>query len=132
MQESKLEACQILWFSELVLFNFQICYHSGRSNRAANALSHCPTNPDSSSENDSDSEAEVAISYGLSCSTVWDIIDPHLGGTQLPMYIRLEAWSINSVLEEHQEESPIDVCTKTHQYLIWFHLPLWQKNKIRI
>ena len=58
-----------------------------------------PQNPDSSSENESDSEAEVAISYGLSCSVVWDIIDPHLGGTLLPMDIRLEAQSIKGVLE---------------------------------
>ena len=43
VQESKLGACQIQWLSELALFNFQICYHSGRSNRAANALSCSPT-----------------------------------------------------------------------------------------
>ena len=111
VQECKLEACQIRWLSELALFNFQICYHSESSYRAADALSCHPTNPDSSSENDSDSEAEVAISYGLSCSAVQDIIDPHLGGTWLPMDIRFDAQSIGSVLEEHQEESPIDVCT---------------------
>ena len=35
----------------------------------------------------------------------------HLGNTQLPKDIRLEAQSISSVLEEHQEESPLDVCT---------------------
>ena len=70
VQESKLGACQIWWFSELALFSFHTCYHSGRSNRAANALSHHPTNPDSSSMNDSESEAEVAISYGLFCSAV--------------------------------------------------------------
>ena len=64
MQESKLGACQTRWLSELALFNFQICFHSGRSNRITDAFSHYPTNPDSSSPNDSDSEAKVAISYG--------------------------------------------------------------------
>ena len=53
----------------------------------------------SSLENGSDSEAEIAVSYGLSCSAIWDIIDPHLGGTQLPMDIRLEVQSISSVLQ---------------------------------
>ena len=93
------------------MFNFQICYHSRRSDRATDALSHCATNPDSPSENDSDSKAEVDISYGLLCSTVWVIIDLHLGGTWLPMDISLEAQSINSVLEEHEEEDLMDVCT---------------------
>ena len=91
VQESKLRACQIRWLSDLALFNLQICYHSGRSNRVNDALSYHPTNPDSSSENGSDSEVEVAISYGFSCFAVWDIIDPHLGGTQLSTDIRLEA-----------------------------------------
>ena len=80
-QESKLVACQIWWLSELALFNIQICYHSGRSNRSIDALCNHPTNPDSSSGKDSDSEAQVVISYGLSCSTVHDIVHPHLGGT---------------------------------------------------
>ena len=61
-------------------------------------------------DNGSDREAEVAISYGLSCSAVQDIIDPHLGHTQLPMDIRLEAQSINSMLEKCEEEDPVDVC----------------------
>ena len=106
---SKLGACKIMWLSDLALFNFQNFYHSGRSSRATNALSHHPSNPDSSSKNGSDSEAEVAFSYGLSCSAVWDIIDPHLDGTGLAMDIRLEAQLINSVLEKSEEEDPIDV-----------------------
>ena len=45
VQESKLGASQIQWFSELALFNFTIKYQTGWSNRAADALSHCPINP---------------------------------------------------------------------------------------
>ena len=67
------------------------------------------------------SEVQVSISYGLSCIAVWDIIDPHLGGTWLSMDIKLEAQSISSVLEEHQEESPIDVCT--HETLVFDMVP---------
>ena len=91
-----------------------------KSNRAVDALSCHPTNPDSSSENDSDNEAEVAISYGLPCSTVQDINDTHFSGTQLTMDIRLEV-QINSVLEEHQEENPIHVCT--HEISVFAKVP---------
>ena len=114
-------ACQIRWLSELALFNFHISYHSGRSNRAIDALSCHPTNPDLSSENDSDSEAEVAISYALSCSAVHEITDPHLGGTWLPMDIRLEVQLISSVLEGHQKESPIDLYT--YETLVYDMVP---------
>ena len=45
VMESKLGASQIQWLSELALFDFVIKYQTGRSNRAADALSHCPFNP---------------------------------------------------------------------------------------
>ena len=45
VQESKLGASQIRWLSELALFDFTIKYQTGHSNRAADALSHCPFNP---------------------------------------------------------------------------------------
>ena len=93
----------------------------GKSNWAADTLSHHPTNPDSSSENGSDSEAKIAIYYGLSCSTVQDIINPHLVGTQLPIDIRLETQSINNVIEEHEQEG----APMKHLYLTWSHLPSW-------
>ena len=42
VRDSKLGASQIWWLRELVLFNFSIHYRTGRSNRAANALSRHP------------------------------------------------------------------------------------------
>ena len=45
VMESKLEASQIWWFSELALFNFVIKYWTGQSNRATDALSCHPINP---------------------------------------------------------------------------------------
>ena len=71
VQESKLGASQIRWLSELALFNFTIKYRTGHSNRAADALSHCPFNPscDVDSESTDSNEVEV-ISYSASCDEV--------------------------------------------------------------
>ena len=40
---SKLGAAQIRWLSELALFDFDIKYRTGKSNQAADALSHHPS-----------------------------------------------------------------------------------------
>ena len=71
--KSKLEALQIQWFSELALFKFVIKYQMGHSNRAADALSHCPFNPscnDSFTKSKADSEEFEVISYSLVCEAV--------------------------------------------------------------
>ena len=39
---SKLEAAQIRWLSELALYNFDIVYHTKKSNLVAEELSHRP------------------------------------------------------------------------------------------
>ena len=44
------------------------------TDRAADALNQHPKNPGSSLENSSDSEVEEAISFGLSYSTVHNIM----------------------------------------------------------
>ena len=43
---SKLGASQIHWLSDLVLFNFDMRYHVGKSNQVADALNQWPENPD--------------------------------------------------------------------------------------
>ena len=40
IKSSKLGAAQIHWLSELVLYNFDIIYHTGKSNLVADMLSH--------------------------------------------------------------------------------------------
>ena len=50
VKESKLGVAQICWLSELALFDFDIKYQSGKTNLAADTLSHCPHNPDSEFE----------------------------------------------------------------------------------
>ena len=46
VKESKLGVAQIRWLSELALFDFDIKYRSGKSNQAADTLSHCPVTGD--------------------------------------------------------------------------------------
>ena len=68
IMESKLRASQIWWLSELALFDFVIKYRTGRSNRAADALSCHPFNPscdDSFAETEADSDECEVISYSL-------------------------------------------------------------------
>ena len=45
IQTSKLGASQICWLSKLALFEFNIVYRLGRTNKAADALSQCPVEP---------------------------------------------------------------------------------------
>ena len=40
IKSSKLGAAQICWLSKLVLYDFDIVYHTGKSNLVADALSH--------------------------------------------------------------------------------------------
>ena len=42
IKSSKLGAAQIRWLSELALYDFDIVYHSGKSNLVTDALSHRP------------------------------------------------------------------------------------------
>ena len=46
VRESKLGASQIWWLSELVLFDFTICYWTGWSYRPTSAFNRCPHNED--------------------------------------------------------------------------------------
>ena len=50
VQDGKLGASQIQWFSKLASFNFTTKYQTGNSNKAADALSHHPINPTCDSE----------------------------------------------------------------------------------
>ena len=52
VKESKLGAAQIHWLSELALFDFDFKYQSGKTNLAADVLSHHPHNLESESEED--------------------------------------------------------------------------------
>ena len=100
IQESKLGASQIQWLSELALFDFTIKYQTGCSNRATDALSHCPFNPscDVDSESTDSNEVEV-ISYSATSnevetipySVVCEALDQCLNGSKIPEVLKQEA-----------------------------------------
>ena len=96
-QTSELGASQILWLSELNLFNFNIVYRLGRTNKATSALSQCPVEAKCKleSENDTDSKDPVVLSY----ATICDIIKPALGDTKIPFIVKKEVQAISYALE---------------------------------
>ena len=83
IKESKLGAVQIRWLSKLALFDFDIKYRSGKSNQAADALSH---RPKSENENFSDCESDgyETISYTVICDDLSEVIK----GEKLPLEIK--------------------------------------------
>ena len=113
VQESKLGASQIRWLSELVLFDFTIKYQTGCSNRAADALSHCPFNPSCNFNSEStDSDEVEVISYLATCNTVETIpyllvceaLDQCLNGFKIPEVLKQEAQDISCAVQSIVEE----------------------------
>ena len=74
---------QIHSLCKLALFDFNIVYRLGRTNKATDALSWCPVEPNCKleSESDTDSEDPVVLLY----ATICDIIKPVLGDTKIPI-----------------------------------------------
>ena len=96
VQTSRLGVSQIHWFSDLALFDFNIVYRLGRTNKAADALSQYPEpNCKLERECDTDSEDPVMLLY----ATICDIIKPVLGDTKIPFAVNKEAQGISNTLE---------------------------------
>ena len=113
IQESKLGALQIRWLSELALFDFTIKYQTGRSNRAADALSHRPFNPSCNFETESTDSGEVeVISYSATSnevetipySVVCEALDQCLNGSKIPEVLKQEAQDISCAVQTIVEE----------------------------
>ena len=83
VKESKLGVAQILWLSDLALFDFDIKYRSSKSIQAADALSHCPK---TNNENFSDSESDTyeIILYAVVCDDLCEVIK----GEKLPLDVK--------------------------------------------
>ena len=69
-----------------MLFDFDLKNRVGKSNQAADALSHQPSNPDSSSESSDDEEEWETITY----ETVCQILNYHLDSRKLPCNLKHE------------------------------------------
>ena len=107
IQKSKLGAAQIRWLSELALYDFNIIYRTGRSNRVADALSPRPEDPNSDQETTDDEEEWTAISYQTVCET----LDLGIGGTKLDNALKARLQAVDSVHVELGESEPIEVTT---------------------
>ena len=98
---SKLGVAQIRWLSELALFDFDIKYRTGKSNQAADALSHHPkSSVDISSDRESEENEEYeTLSYEVISDDLTELID----GIKIP--IELKKKIQRSIHEEPQKES---------------------------
>ena len=72
--ESKLGVAQIRWLSKLSLFDFDIKYRTGKSNKALDALSHYPYDSEEVDSNPVSEEYET-ISYAIECEELEEILD---------------------------------------------------------
>ena len=98
---SKLGEAQIRWLSELVLFDFDIKYRTGKSNQAADALS---SHPKSSLDISSDRGSEDSEEYEtISCEVVSDDLTELIDGIKIPIELKKEIQ--RSIHEEPQKES---------------------------
>ena len=85
VQTSKLGASQSHWLSEVALFDFNIVYRLGRTNKAADALSQCPE-PKCTLESDCDTKSQDPVM--LSYATICDIIKPVLVDTKISFAVK--------------------------------------------
>ena len=113
VQENKLGISQILWLSELALFDFTIKYQTGHSSKAAYALSLHPFNPSSDSKSEStDSDEVEVIFYSSVCnevevilySLVCEALDQCLNGSKIPEDLKQEAQDISCAVQSLMEE----------------------------
>ena len=74
VRESKIGVAQIQWLSKPVLFDFDIKYRTGRSNKAADALSHCPNDSEEMDSNPESEEYETIL-YAIECEELGEILD---------------------------------------------------------
>ena len=108
VKTSKLGAAQIHWLSELALYDFDIVYHTGRSNLMADALS---CRPEAEGENhnqtcsDNDDKEWQAISYSAICEELQGII----GGVKVEHSLRERIQVVQSAKDDIYGSCKIEV-----------------------
>ena len=115
---SKLGVALIQWLSKCVLFDFKIQCRTGNSNKAADALSHCPFVP-SEMDSETGSEEHETILYATVCEELENIIN----GKKLPYRM----W--NGLSAEGAVNLWNKVCNCTPMWLkYWASVTLWDEG----
>ena len=96
---------QIRCLSELAFFNSNIKYRSGKSNQAADTLSHRPVT-DSEILSDSESDGYETISYAVMCNYLSEIIN----GEKLPLELKRAVQT--EIIQQAPESGKIKVHSK--------------------
>ena len=120
IKSSKLGAAQIRWLSELVLYDFDIVYRTGKSNLVADALSRCPEVEEEIEREvlpESDDEEWIAVSYQveeqggrISSMEFNQVISELVGGTKIDKKLK-DRIQITDVAKEKLNGNTIEVAT---------------------
>ena len=121
IKSSKLGAAQIRWLSELVLYDFDIIYRSGKSNLVADALSRRPEVEEEIEEEippKSDDDEWIAVSYQveeqgghISSMEFNQVISELVGGTKIDKKLK-DHVHIMEFAKEKLNGKTIEVATR--------------------
>ena len=120
IKSSKLGVTQICWLSKLALYDFNIIYHTGKSNLVADALSRCPeVNEEVEKEAtpESDEDEWIAVSYQvedqggcISSAKFNQAISELVGGTKIDKKLK-DRIHIMDIAKEKLDGNIIEAAT---------------------
>ena len=120
IKSSKLGATQIRWLSELALYNFDIVYHTGKSNLVTDTLSRRPEVEEEIKKEvlpESDDEESIAVSYQVKeqggCVSSMEfnqVISELVGGTKIDKKLK-DRIQVTDVAKEKLNGKTIEVAT---------------------
>ena len=120
IKSSKLGAAQIRWLSELVLYDFDIIYRTGKSNLVADALSRHPEVEEKTETEvppESDDDEWIAVSYQvkeqgghISSMEFNQVISELVGGTKIDKKLK-DCIHVMDVTKEKLNRKTIKVAT---------------------
>ena len=120
IKTSKLGAAQICSLSELALYDFDIVYHSGKSNLVADALRRCPEVEEETQKEiplESDDDECIAVSYQveeqgdhISSMEFNQVISELVGGTKIDKKLK-DCIQVMDIAKEKLNGKTIEVAT---------------------
>ena len=121
VKSSKLGAAQICWLNELALYDFDIVYHTGKSNLVVDALSHCPEVEEETEKETppkSDDDEWIAVSYQveeqggpISSMEFNQVISELVGGTKIEKKLK-DRIHVMDIAKEKLDGKTIKVATR--------------------